>query len=248
MSRAARAEERRQRPPIRWPTFDASQLSAPDRRSAEASGALGKYTSGNPVKRLVSRRHVRVLLEYLIDLRLSDASVVDIGCGDSFVGSALLMNASSVGRFVGLDPSESALRIAEALYRQNSVRVPSLVRGSIHALPFGDDAFDVCLCSEVLEHVHNVETALEELRRVTRGYALLSVPNDFFFRLANLSRGAYVTRLGNTPGHVQHFSRRSFLRRIRPFFDVVSVSVPVGLWIVVLARPREPTRSQGSEG
>jgi SAM-dependent methyltransferase len=45
-------------------------------------------------------------------------------------------------------------------------------------IPFRDGAFDVVLCSHVLEHVPDDRTAMEELRRVLRasGWAILQVP------------------------------------------------------------------------
>ena len=41
--------------------------------------------------------------------------------------------------------------------------------------------------------------------------------------LLNLARGKYVADLGNTPGHVQHWSTGAFLRLVRGYFDVVEV-------------------------
>lgn len=53
-----------------------------------------------------------------------------------------------------------------------------LVRGSLTALPFGDQVFEACLCSEVLEHISDDQQAMAELGRVLTpgGLLLLSTP------------------------------------------------------------------------
>jgi len=222
-----------------WPAFDSNSVSDLDRDTVDDLDILYKYLSTNRLKRYASRRHVEAILSAVAQLEpRSRRRVLNVGCGDSYVSATLLANQPDIGQLAGLDVSEDAIRVSYELYRQNGLDHP-LVRGSVLELPFDAAAFDLCLCSEVLEHVRNVDGALRELHRVTGSYAILSVPNDRVFRLANLARGAHWASLGNPPGHLQHFSRRSFFRRIRPLFEVVNVAVPVGLWIVVLARPRD---------
>src|SRR5919112_3900489 len=42
------------------------------------------------------------------------------------------------------------------------------VLADAYRLPFGDGAFDVVLCAEVLEHMHSPAQALAEMRRVLK--------------------------------------------------------------------------------
>ena len=53
------------------------------------------------------------------------------------------------------------------------------VVGSVTRLPFDDDAFDVALCCEVLEHLpwDEAEAALQEVSRVVSRGAVVSVPD-----------------------------------------------------------------------
>lgn len=53
------------------------------------------------------------------------------------------------------------------------------VRGDLQRLPFADDAFDCCLCTEVLEHVPDDRLAARELARVLKpgGHLVMSVPS-----------------------------------------------------------------------
>jgi SAM-dependent methyltransferase len=52
------------------------------------------------------------------------------------------------------------------------------VKADIHALPFGDENFDLVLCNHVLEHVRDDIAAMKEIRRVLKpgGWAILQVP------------------------------------------------------------------------
>ena len=53
------------------------------------------------------------------------------------------------------------------------------VTGSVTSLPFEERTFDVACCFEVLEHlpIEQLKLALLQLKRVTREYILLSVPD-----------------------------------------------------------------------
>src|SRR5947208_463877 len=68
-------------------------------------------------------------------------------------------------------------------------------------LPFGDDEFEVATAIEVLGHVPAPEHTVAEMARVANRHLLLSVPREPLCRALNLARGAYLTDLGNTPGH-----------------------------------------------
>lgn len=49
-----------------------------------------------------------------------------------------------------------------------------------------------------------------------------------------MARGAYWKALGNTPGHLQHFSTEAFCRLAARHFRIVAVKTPVP-WTMVLA-------------
>ncbi len=50
-----------------------------------------------------------------------------------------------------------------------------------------------------------------------------------------MARGKYVRNLGNTPGHIQHWSSRQFEELVGSRFDVVAVQRPFP-WTMVRAR------------
>jgi SAM-dependent methyltransferase len=94
--------------------------------------------------------------------------VLDAGCGVGRVAEALSTGGLDV---TGMEIDEGALsagRGRQKLYKP--------VRASIVAIPFRDNSFDVCVCSEVLEHVADDLDALRELLRVSRHAVVLTVP------------------------------------------------------------------------
>jgi ubiquinone biosynthesis O-methyltransferase len=90
--------------------------------------------------------------------------VLDVGCGGGFMAVAL---AERGARVMGIDPSKrgvaSALRAAE----RRSVPIACCV-GRGESLPVHDDAFDIVVCVDVLEHVADVDRVIREVRRVLR--------------------------------------------------------------------------------
>ncbi|MEU5979709.1 class I SAM-dependent methyltransferase [Streptomyces sp. NPDC047315] len=101
------------------------------------------------------------------------AVVLDVGCGD---GTAAATAAPLLAghRVVGVDWSQDALRRART-------RLTDVVRAELGtgALPFKSGAADAVLFSEVIEHLVDPDSALDELRRVLRpgGHLMLSTPN-----------------------------------------------------------------------
>ncbi len=62
------------------------------------------------------------------------------------------------------------------------------------------------------------------------------MPFEPIWRAGNLARGRYVRDLGNTPGHVNHWSRRGFARFVARRFEVEQVKSPLP-WTMVRAHP-----------
>ncbi len=58
----------------------------------------------------------------------------------------------------------------------------------------------------------DAEHTVAEMARVARGgHLLVSVPREPLWRGLNMARGAYIKDLGNTPGHLNHWSRKAFV-------------------------------------
>jgi hypothetical protein len=70
---------------------------------------------------------------------------------------------------------------------------------------------------------------------VARRHLLVSVPREPLWRVLNVARGAYLRELGNTPGHVNHWSRHGFVRLLERHGEVVEARSPFP-WTMVLVR------------
>lgn len=119
-----------------------------------------------------ARRHARLLREALRDVP-APALIVDVGCGDG-AATALAAQLNPGHRIVGIDWS------ADALARARS-RGLTVVRAEVEpaGLPIASGCCDVVVMSELIEHLVDPDTALEEARRILKpgGALLLSTPN-----------------------------------------------------------------------
>jgi SAM-dependent methyltransferase len=193
-----------------------------------AGNYFDKYRARNPlVRRLVSG-----FLKAFEDLvrRVQFDRALEVGCGEGELTSKIAGDHS---------PSVYALDLSERHVRmtKDAVRGCHGVTATAISLPFQRTAFDLTIACEVLEHLEDPAEALREIARVTRGFCILSVPWEPVWRGLNMARGAYLTHLGNTPGHLRHWTRRGFLRFIESELEVVEVRRPLP-WTIILGRPR----------
>jgi SAM-dependent methyltransferase len=187
-----------------------------------------KYASKNPIERRLMAGFFGALDRALPSS--SPTSILEVGVGEAEVADRVRSRFPGA-RFVGIDLPDADLA--------GSWRARSLAGSfaDIVALPFPDRSFDLVLAIEVLEHVPDPPAALRELARVARGELVLSVPREPIWRIANLARGKYLGDLGNTPGHIQHWSTSSFADLVGQQFEVRSVTRPFP-WTMVAARSR----------
>jgi SAM-dependent methyltransferase len=81
------------------------------------------------------------------------------------------------------------------------------VNGSIAALPFEDDAFDIVTCHHTIEHLRDLPTALAELKRVARRQLIIATPCQrcYFYTLdLHLQFFPIASTLTNAVGMKHH--------------------------------------------
>jgi 2-polyprenyl-3-methyl-5-hydroxy-6-metoxy-1,4-benzoquinol methylase len=132
--------------------------------------------------------------------------VLDFGCYDGYLLSRLSKRTRIRG--VGVDLAESAATFATSLHAADGLRF--LVSDG-DGLPFRSGAFDVVTCSEILEHVEDLDAVLAEIARVLRpgGRLYATMPNDLASVWPPLRK---VCRLvDEVEGHVRRLTKDRFL-------------------------------------
>lgn len=186
-----------------------------------------KYETSNPLSRVLVNRFTSKVLE--LANSTSPHTILDVGCGEGHL-TKLLFDTDATREITGIDVRPDALEKARSLAKN-----ASFYKADIYELPFDSKSIDLVVATEVLEHLERPEVALSELKRVTRSHCLLTVPNEPLWRFLNLARGAYVKELGNTPGHLQHWSTGSFRKFLGQTLQIVQTETPLP-WTACLCR------------
>ena len=159
------------------------------------------------------------------------ASALDVGCGEGVLTERFADRLGS-GQVVGVDLDDAKLRGEWEKRSRPNLEFRALEGAD---LPFAKNEFDIACAIEVLEHVPDPERTLAEMVRVASSHVLVSVPREPMWRALNMLRGAYVHQLGNTPGHVNHWSRGAFLDFVNKHGQIEAIRSPFP-WTMVLVR------------
>ncbi len=205
-------------------------MTGPVAEAVPTGNTYDKYGSTNPVVKRLMAGFERSLEELFVTA--APDTLLDVGCGE---GVLTHQWASRVeGQVIGIDLDDPALH---SEWEKRSA--PNLDYRVMKAenLPFSDDEFDLASAIEVLEHVPEPEATLAEMARVASRHLLVSVPREPLWRGLNVARGAYLRELGNTPGHVNHWSKRSFVSLLSRYGKVEHVRSPFP-WTMLLVSVR----------
>lgn len=107
-------------------------------------------------------------LSYL-DKYLAGNKILDAGCGG---GAYVEFLSEKKFEVTGVDKHDDFLKMA---IDRNGLG--TYIQCEISSLPFPDNYFDSTYCFDVLEHVDDF-TALKELKRVTKGRLIITVPKE----------------------------------------------------------------------
>ena len=189
-----------------------------------------KYGSTNPVVRRMMLGFDTALDELFA--QAAPRSILDVGCGEGVLAQRFAQRLGDGGRVVGIDLEEESLQAGWSAHA-----APNLEYRVVEAteLPFADGEFALASAIEVLEHVPDPQRTLSEMARCASEHLLVSVPREPLWRAMNMARGAYWPALGNTPGHVNHWSRQSFVALLSRYGEVAAARTPFP-WTMLLVR------------
>lgn len=191
-----------------------------------------KYGSRNPMVRRIMKGFADSLATLVS--KAAPKTIHEVGCGEGFWVFEWTRQGIEAR---GSDFSEKVIALARENAQSRRLSPGLFSTRSIYDLDAERDGADLIVCCEVLEHLENPQAGLAALQRAAFGQVILSVPREPLWRILNLLRGKYIGRLGNTPGHIQHWSDGQFIDLVSRFFEVVDVKMPIP-WTMLLCRKR----------
>jgi len=191
-----------------------------------------KYGSKNPIVRRIMTGFSGSLCSLVA--KANPNSIHEVGCGEGYW--VRLWNSQGIATR-GSDFSEKVIKLARENSKGVSIPEDAFFVRSIYDLEPGRDSADLLVCCEVLEHVEDPEAGLAALQKAANNYVIVSVPREPIWRVLNMIRGKYWRQLGNTPGHLNHWSSCSFIRLVSQYFDIVEIRKPLP-WTMLLCQVR----------
>jgi 2-polyprenyl-3-methyl-5-hydroxy-6-metoxy-1,4-benzoquinol methylase len=176
----------------------------------------------------------------LVSLIGQGKTVLDLGCLDGAIGERLLQNQNVV---YGIDASQNA--VPKAVQKGIKAKVGNLEE----RLDFPAAFFDVVLAGELIEHIFDIDSLVNEVHRVLKnnGYFVLSTPNlaalgRRLMLLLNRNPNIEVSSR-NAAGHVRYFVKHTLFELLRSHgfkishftSDVINLSASGKLRFVKLA-------------
>lgn len=169
-----------------------------------------KYHTKNPISRFLVEHFFQQFRAILQSLDIGSApDICEVGCGEG----ELLKNLHSIfphAMLTACDISNEVIETAGEYCQGIPVNFSTQDAEDLGDYP--DSTFDLVICSEVLEHLDHPGKGLKQLTRISRRYLLVSVPDEPIWRILNMTRGKYLRTWGNTPGHLNHWTRAQFLQ------------------------------------
>jgi len=187
-----------------------------------------KYTTKNPLALFFLNNFLHRVKGLITPLAAEISSITEVGCGEGYLSREIQALFPQIA-LQAQDFSQAIIEVA----KRNNPNIAFSVK-SIYDIGAAESA-DLMVCCEVLEHLEYPEQALERLSAVTKKFCVLSVPDEPLWRILNVLRCKYLRNLGNTPGHIQHWSRTGFIRLVSRYMKIAAVQSALP-WTIVLCK------------
>ena len=191
-----------------------------------------KYGSGNPIVKRLMSGFENALTRFVENA--APKSIHEVGCGEGYWATRWTHEGYRVR---GTDFSSEVISLAKSYAATKGHSPDFLEVKSIYDVSSEKDSADLVVCCEVLEHLEEPEKALQALSRLDSKSLILSVPSEPLWRILNMTRGKYLSEFGNTPGHIQHWSKSGIVNLVSRTFDIVEVVSPLP-WTMIHCKRR----------
>lgn len=189
------------------------------------------YQSLNPVSKMLIGNFMKNLSGMVNGLGIKN--IFEVGCGEGYVAMHLAACGYKVhGGDYRAEAIEEANRMAQKHGLTDKTRFEVM---DIYNYAFEDVKTDLVVCCEVFEHLPDPGLALKRMAAIDAEYFLFSVPGEPLWRIMNMLRLKYIKDLGNTPGHINHWTYRGFPAFLATRFKVVKCAKPLP-WNMVLCQ------------
>lgn len=186
----------------------------------------------NPIAKFLVHQFDETLFDFLEST--NPKSIHEVGCGEGRLIKKIHDHYDI--SLKGTDLSHDLINNLKKSYSNEII----LESKSIYDLDEDEDFADVIVCCEVLEHLEYPGKAIEALKRINARYYILSVPREPIWRILNIIRGKYLSDIGNTPGHLNHWSKKEFLDFLEDSgFEIDEYKNPLP-WTMVKGRFNKP--------
>jgi len=106
---------------------------------------------------------------------IEGSKILEVGCSSGHLLRSLSPKNLAL-RYVGIDIDRYAINKgneAIANLKLPGIEKAQLIEGYAEDLPFGDSEFDIVICLNVLEHLHEPKNAIKELTRCAKKFVII---------------------------------------------------------------------------
>ena len=182
-------------------------------------------------------------IDKLFSLAISNGNinnVFDVGCATGDVVHKIAKERKDI-KFIAIDIMDEAINEAQKnnTLSNLSFKLLDFIHDEIKYTP------DLITCFQTLEHIEDkyLQYFFDKMFTHSKQAVIFSVPREPFWCIANIIRFKYWTRLGNTPHHIQHWSRNNFINIVSKTAKniwgnniEIYVESPLMLWSIILVK------------
>ncbi len=181
-------------------------------KETEISGNFyNKYESRNPIEKKLMKGFFDTAAFLISKAEVNSLDkVLETGCGEGHF-SDFLRSCVKDSPIDAFDIAPECIDKAKSNYSERSI---NFYVNNVYDPGIEENSYSLVCASEMLEHVENPVLALKSIEKISSKYVFLSVPNEPLWCFLNMCRFKYLKRLGNTPGHIQHWNQTKFLKMV----------------------------------